>query len=81
LTIPITMKKIIKKYKQPHPSTLSNSLISSIEYKAGNFTIRNNDNSSEKLKLTKLEYLIIQEIKKVIERIANEKHISINLKE
>lgn len=55
------------------------SEISSIDYKPSNFIITKNDNSICKITMTKLEYFVIQEIKNVIDKIANDKKISINL--
>ncbi len=55
------------------------SEIRSIDYKPGNFIITKNDNSTYKLTMSKLEYSVIQEIKNVIDKIANDKKISINL--
>lgn len=55
------------------------SEISSIDYKPSNFVITKNDSSTYNLNMTKLEYSEIQEIKNVIDRIAKDKNVSINL--
>jgi len=54
------------------------SEINSIDYKASNFVFTRNDNSTHKLKLAKLEYSVIQQIKETIGKIASDKNISIN---
>ncbi len=54
--------------------------IDSINYKSGNFVITKKDNSIYNLSASKLEYIQIQEVKSVINNIANDKKISINLK-
>lgn len=54
------------------------SQISSIYYQPGNFTITKTDNSTCTLTLSKLEYSVIQEIKSVIENMANDKKIRTN---
>jgi len=59
--------------------TVDWSDINSIEYKPSNFMITRNDNSVYKLSMTKLEYSVIQEIKNVIDKIGNDKKISVNL--
>ncbi|MFO7657936.1 MAG: hypothetical protein R6W78_12800 [Bacteroidales bacterium] len=53
--------------------------IDSINYKSGNFLITENDTSSYKLTITKLEYSIIQEIKNVINEISKAKKIELHL--
>ncbi len=55
------------------------SEISSIDYKPSIFIITKNDNSICQLTMTKLEYSEIQDIKNVIDKIANDKKIAINL--
>lgn len=56
------------------------SEINSIDYKSGDFVIIKKDNSVYNLSVSKLEYIQLQEVKDIINDIANDKNISINLK-
>ena len=53
--------------------------IDSIDYKLNNLVFRKTDNSTVKLALNRLEYSVIQEIKKAINSIATDKQINIRL--
>lgn len=54
-------------------------MIGQIDYKLSKLKIIKNDNSKYQLTMTKLEYSVIQETKNVVDKIANDKNISINL--
>lgn len=55
------------------------SAVSSVNYKPNNFTVTRNDATACKIKMAKLDYSTIQEIKNIIYKIANDKKISVNI--